>query len=64
MKKEIKEKTISVGKALLLTVGVAGIIFVGAAMGNAVQILKYTPLFKKRKIKLRMCFTMPCCDLW
>ena len=36
----------------LMTIGAVGIVFVAVGMGNAVQLLKYTPIFKQRKIKL------------
>ncbi|MEK7200993.1 MAG: CRISPR-associated endonuclease Cas2 [Patescibacteria group bacterium] len=53
MKEETKEKIISISKAILVTVGAVGLITIGAVMGNAVQLLKYTPLGGKRsKIKI------------
>jgi len=53
MREETKEKIVSVSKAILVTVGAVGLITIGAVMGNAVQLLKYTPLGGKRsKIKI------------
>ena len=53
MKEETKEKIISISKAILVTIGAVGLITIGAVMGNAVQLLKYTPLGGKRsKIKI------------
>lgn len=52
MKTETKEKVLSLGKDILLTIGILGFVTVGAIAGNAVQLLKYTPLGdRKRKIK-------------
>ncbi len=52
MKKETKEKMVSVGKDILITVGLLGFVTVAAMAGNAVQLLKYTPLGQRRwKIK-------------
>lgn len=51
MKKETKEKIASVSKDILITIGVLGFVTVAAVAGNAVQLLKYTDLTKKRKIK-------------
>ncbi len=43
---------VSVGKDILLTVGMLGFVTVAAIAGNAVQLLKYTPLGdRKRPIK-------------
>lgn len=52
MKKDTKEKILSASKTLLLIIGGLGFVFVAAAMGNAVQLLKYTPLMKKSKLKV------------
>lgn len=52
MKTETKEKVVSLGKDILITVGVLGFVAVAAFAGNAVQLLKYTPLGnRKRKIR-------------
>ena len=52
MKEKTKEKLKSVSEMALMTIGAVGIVFVAVGMGNAVQLLKYTPIFKQRKIKL------------
>ncbi len=52
MKEETKEKMLSASKTLLLTIGLLGFVTVAAVAGNAVQLLKYTPLLKKSKLKL------------
>jgi len=52
MKEETKEKVLSVSKTLLLIMGSLGFIFVAAVAGNAVQLLKYTPLMKRSKLKI------------
>lgn len=51
MKEGTKEKLVSVSKYILITIGVLGFITVAAVAGNAVQLLKYTDLVKKRKVK-------------
>lgn len=52
MKIKNKEKIVSVGQSILMVVGLVGFVFIAAAAGNAVQLLKYTPLMKRSKIKL------------
>lgn len=52
MEIETKEKVLSASKTLLILVGALGFVFVAAAMGNAVQLLKYTPIMKKSKLKV------------
>lgn len=53
MKEETKERLVSVSKAILLTVGILGFVAIAAVAGNAVQLLKYTPLGGKRqKLKI------------
>ena len=52
MRIETKEKVLSASKTLLILVGTLGFVFVAATMGNAVQLLKYTPLIKKSKLKV------------
>jgi len=53
MKNEPKKLAASVGKAIMLTVGMVGFVAVAAVAGNAVQLLKYTPLARKQsKLKL------------
>lgn len=52
MKENTKEKVLSASKTLLLIVGAVGFIFVAAAAGNAVQLLKYTPIMKRSKLKV------------
>ncbi len=52
MQKETKEKVLSASKTLLILLGGLGFVFIAASMGNAVQLLKYTPLLKKSKLKL------------
>lgn len=52
MKKETKEKVLSASKTLLIIIGALGFVFVAAAAGNAVQLLKYTPLMKKSKLQV------------
>ncbi len=47
----MKEKIISISKDVLITIGALGFIFVAATAGNAVQLLKYTPLAGKKKYK-------------
>ena len=51
MEKETKEKVLSATKDVLIAIGVLGLVFVAVGMGNAVQLLKYTPLLKKTKLK-------------
>ncbi|MBN2093776.1 MAG: CRISPR-associated endonuclease Cas2 [Candidatus Zambryskibacteria bacterium] len=51
MKKETKQKVLSASKTLLIIMGTLGFVFVAAAAGNAVQLLKYTPLMKRSKLK-------------
>jgi phenylacetic acid degradation operon negative regulatory protein len=46
---ETRAKVASVGKDILITIGALGFVFVAAVAGNAVQLLKYTPLLKKTK---------------
>jgi CRISPR-associated endonuclease Cas2 len=48
MEKETKEKIVSIGKDVLIAMGTLGFVVVAASMGNAVQLLKYTPLFDKK----------------
>lgn len=52
MKKETKEKVLSASKTLLIVVAGLGLVFVAAAAGNAVQLLKYTPLMKRSKLQI------------
>jgi len=52
MKEKNKEKILSASKTILTIVGALGFVFVAAAAGNAVQLLKYTPLLKKSKLKI------------
>lgn len=52
MKTGTKEKVLSLGKDILLTIGILGFVTVGAIAGNAVQLLKYTPL-GDRKLKIK-----------
>ena len=52
MKKETKEKVLSASKTLLLIIGALGFVFVAVAAGNAVQLLKYTPIMKRSKLKV------------
>jgi CRISPR-associated endonuclease Cas2 len=52
MREKTKEKVISIGKDILIGIGMLGIVPVAIGMGNAVQLLKYTPLGgKKTKYK-------------
>lgn len=51
MKEETKEKILSASATLLTIIGALGFVFVAAAMGNTVQLLKYTPIMKKSKLK-------------
>lgn len=51
MKEGTKEKIISISKDVLITIGVLGFVTVAAVAGNAVQLLKYTPLSGKNKYK-------------
>lgn len=52
VKTETKEKVASIGKTILITIGVLGFVAVAVVAGNAVQLLKYTPLGgKKLKFK-------------
>ena len=48
----MKEKVLSASKTLLVAIGALGFVFVAVAAGNAVQLLKYTPLLKKSKLKV------------
>lgn len=52
MKTETKEKVLSASKTLLVAVGLLGFIAVAAVVGNAVQLLKYTSIMKKSKLKV------------
>lgn len=52
MNEKTKEKVLSASKTLLLIIGLTGFVFVAAAMGNAVQLLKYTPIMKRSKLKV------------
>jgi len=53
MKEKTKENLISVSKAILLSVGILGFVAVAVVAGNAVQLLKHTPLGGKRqKLKI------------
>ena len=52
MKKETKEKVLSASKTLLMIVGALGFVTIAAVAGNAVQLLKYTPLIKRSKLKI------------
>ena len=51
MKQEIKEKIASVSKDILIAIGILGFIPIAVVAGNAVQLLKYTGLTKRPKIK-------------
>ena len=51
MKKETKEKVVSIGTNILITIGVLGFVAIAIAAGNAIQLLKYTPLGGKTKYK-------------
>lgn len=51
MKEETKEKFISVSHAVLAIVGTVGFVALATVAGNAIQLLKYTPLMKGSKIK-------------
>ncbi len=52
VKRETKEKVLSASKTVLVTIGVLGFVVVAASMGNAVQLLKYTPFLKKNRLKV------------
>lgn len=52
MKEETKEKVLSASKTLLTIVGVLGFVAVATVAGNAVQLLKYTPIMKRSKLKV------------
>ena len=52
MKETTKEKVLSASKTLLVIIGALGFVFVAAAAGNAIQLLKYTPLLKRSKLKV------------
>ncbi len=52
MKKETKEKVLSASKTMLIIVGALGFVAVAAMAGNAVQLLKYTPLVRRSKLKV------------
>ncbi len=52
MKGKTKEKILSASKTLLVVIGALGFVFVAVAAGNAVQLLKYTPLMRKSKLKI------------
>lgn len=49
MRDETKKKLASVGKDILITVGILGFVAIAAVSGNAVQLLKYTPLGNNRR---------------
>lgn len=52
MENKTKEKITSIGKDILIIIGVLGFVAVASVAGNAVQLLKFTPLMdKKRKFK-------------
>jgi CRISPR-associated endonuclease Cas2 len=51
MKEKTKEKIVSVSKNILMIVGSLGFVAVAITAGNAIQLLKYTPLGGKRKFK-------------
>jgi len=52
MKKESKEKILSASKTLLAIVGAVGFVFVAATASNAVQLLKYTPIMKRSRLRV------------
>jgi len=52
MKEKTKEKILSASKTLLTIVGITGFVFVALVAGNAVQLLKYTPIMKRSKLKV------------
>lgn len=52
MKKKSKEKILSASKTLLTIVGALGIVLVAVAAGNAIQLLKYTDITRKSKLKV------------
>jgi DNA-binding transcriptional regulator PaaX len=52
MKTETKEKVLSASKNILFILGSLGFVVIAASMGNAVQLLKYTPLIKKSKLQV------------
>lgn len=52
MKEVTKEKILSASKTLLTIIGVMGFVFVAIVAGNAVQLLKYTPVMKRSKLKV------------
>lgn len=52
MREKTKEKVLSASKDLLLIIGTLGFVFVAATMGNAIQLLKYTPIMKRSKLKV------------
>lgn len=51
MKKETKEKVLSASKTLLSIIAIVGFVGLAAVAGNAVQLLKYTPIMKRSKLK-------------
>lgn len=51
MNKDTKGKVVSASKDVLIIIGVLGFVFVSAVMGNTVQLLKYTPIMKRSKLK-------------
>lgn len=51
MKEETKEKVLSASKTLLSIIGMVGFVGVALVAGNAVQLLKYTPIMKRSKLK-------------
>jgi CRISPR-associated endonuclease Cas2 len=51
MREETKEKITSISKDILISIGILGFVTVAAVAGNAVQLLKYTGLTKRSKIK-------------
>lgn len=48
VRKETKEKAITFSKQILLAIAILGLVPVAVLAGNAVQLLKYTPLGRKR----------------
>lgn len=48
VKPETKEKTASIGKDTLIAIGALGLVAVAITAGNAIQLLKYTPLGGKK----------------
>jgi len=52
MREKTKEKILSASKTLLLTISAIGFVFVAIAAGNAVQLLKYTSVMKRTKLRV------------